>query len=96
MIPQDLAGKTVAEIERIELQTTRMRVTVGDVFRLREGDPEQIRIEGGSERLDRVGTGMTAATIRVEGRSRHPGRAPDVRRQSDHSAAMRAVGRLRE
>ena len=48
LIPQNLAGKTAAEIERIELETTRVRVTVGDVFRVREGDPDAIVIEGGS------------------------------------------------
>jgi len=67
LIGQNLAGKTVAEIERIELQTTRMRVTVGEVFRIREGDPETILIEGGGGRLDRVGMSMTSGAIRVEG-----------------------------
>jgi formylmethanofuran dehydrogenase subunit C len=67
LLPQSLAGKPVAEIERIELHTTRMRVTVGDVFRIREGDPAAILIEGGSARFDRVGIGMTAGVIRVEG-----------------------------
>ncbi len=67
LIPQNLANKTVAEIERIELQTTRMRATVGDVFRFRQGDPAAIVIEGGSARFDRVGMGMTAGDLRVEG-----------------------------
>lgn len=67
LIAQNLAGRTVAEIERIELQTTRLRVTVGDVFRMREGDPNTILIEGGAERFDRVGMGMSAGSIRVEG-----------------------------
>ena len=39
LIPQNLAGKTVAEIERIEVGTTRIRVSAGDIFRIREGDP---------------------------------------------------------
>jgi formylmethanofuran dehydrogenase subunit C len=68
LIPQNLAGKTVPEIERIELQMTRMRVTVGDVFRIREGDPEKIVIEGGTERFDRVGMRMGSGAIRVEGK----------------------------
>jgi formylmethanofuran dehydrogenase subunit C len=67
LIPQNLAGKTVAEIENIELQTMRVRVTAGDVFRIREGDPAQIVIEGGAERFDRVGMGLAAGSIRVEG-----------------------------
>ncbi len=67
LIPQNLAGKTVAEIERIELQTTRVRVAAGDVFRIRVGDPDAIVIEGGAERFDRVGAGMASGSIRVEG-----------------------------
>jgi len=67
LTPQNLAGKSVAEVASIELQTTRMRITAGDVFRIREGDPAAIVIEGGSARFDRVGQGLTAGSIRVEG-----------------------------
>ena len=67
LISQNLAGKTAAEIERVELQTTRIRVAVGDVFRVQEGDPDTIVIEGGAERFDRVGMGMASGSIRVEG-----------------------------
>jgi formylmethanofuran dehydrogenase subunit C len=65
--PQNLAGKTVAEIEGVEVGTTRVRVTAGDVFRIRKGDPATIVIEGGSARFDRVGMGLTAGAISVEG-----------------------------
>jgi formylmethanofuran dehydrogenase subunit C len=68
LTPQNLAGKTVEEIEHIELQTTRVRVTAGDVFRVRKGDPDTIVIEGGAERFDRVGMGLNAGSIRVEGK----------------------------
>lgn len=67
LIAQNLAGKTIAEIERIELGTTRVRVTVGEVFRIREGDPDTIVIDGGHARFDRVGMGMASGSIRVEG-----------------------------
>jgi formylmethanofuran dehydrogenase subunit C len=67
LTPQNLANKTAAEIAGIELGTTRVRVTAGDVFRIREGDAAAILIEGGSERFDRVGMGMSAGAIRVEG-----------------------------
>jgi formylmethanofuran dehydrogenase subunit C len=67
LVSTNLVGKTLAEIERIELQTTRMRITVGDVFRIREGDPDTIVIEGGAERFDRVGMSMASGSIRVEG-----------------------------
>ncbi len=67
LTPQNLANKTVAEIVRIELGTTRERLLAGDVFRIREGDAGAVLIEGGSERFDRVGMGMTDGTVEVEG-----------------------------
>lgn len=67
LVPHRLAGKTADEICRIELQTTRRRVTVADVFRLRMGTHGQIRIEGSCDRLDRVGEGMAGGEITVEG-----------------------------
>ncbi len=67
LVPHRLAGKTAAEIERIELQTTRARVTVGDAFRLRMGEARQIRIENACDRLDGVGQDMADGEIVVEG-----------------------------
>jgi len=67
LVPHLLAAKSAAQIEAIELQTTRVRVTVGDAFRLRMGDAHHIRIEGGSDRLDQVGAGMTGGEIEVVG-----------------------------
>ena len=67
LIPQNLAGKTIAEIARIEIGTTRERVTAGDVFRVHEGDAAAVLIEGGSPRFDRVGMGMAEGRLQVEG-----------------------------
>jgi formylmethanofuran dehydrogenase subunit C len=67
LTPQNLAGKTVAEIERLEVGTTRVRVMAGDVFRIRNGDPATIVVEGGGPRFDRVGMGMSSGAIIVEG-----------------------------
>jgi len=67
LVPHLLAGKTVAEIERIELQTTRYRVTAGDVFRVRAGDAAQICLDGASDRLDHVGHAMSGGEILVDG-----------------------------
>ena len=76
LVPHLISGRSVAEIERIELQTTRWRVSVGDVFRLRMGDPERIRIEGSCDRLDRIGAplagemaGMRGGLVIVRGRT---------------------------
>jgi len=67
LLPHLLAGKSTDEIARIELQTTRVRVTVGDAFRLRMGDAQHVRIEGACDRLDQVGAGMSAGAIDVAG-----------------------------
>lgn len=67
LVPHLLAGKTAAEIERIELQTTRVRVDVGEIFRVRMGDAEHLRIEGADSRFDRVGAAMTGGEIFVDG-----------------------------
>jgi formylmethanofuran dehydrogenase subunit C len=67
LVPDLLAGKTAAQIERIALQTTRSRVDVGEIFRLRMGDAQSIRIEGACERLDRVGQAMTGGEVLVDG-----------------------------
>jgi formylmethanofuran dehydrogenase subunit C len=67
LLPHLISGKSAAEIERIELQTTCLPVSVGDVFRLRMGDPERIRIEGSCDRFDRVGHAMTGGEVFVDG-----------------------------
>jgi formylmethanofuran dehydrogenase subunit C len=67
LVPHLLAGKSAAEIERIALQTTRQPIDVGEIFRLDPGDPSQIRFEGGCDRFDHVGQGMTGGEISVEG-----------------------------
>jgi formylmethanofuran dehydrogenase subunit C len=67
LVPHLMSGRSAAEIERIELQTTRWRVSVGDVFRLRMGDPERIRIDGSCDRLDRVGHAMIGGEVLVDG-----------------------------
>ena len=67
LVPHLIAGKTENEIATIALQTTRMRVTVGDAFRLRMGEARDIRIEGACDRLDQVGAGLTGGVIDVTG-----------------------------
>lgn len=67
LVPHLLAGKTASEIEHIALQTTRRSVDVGEIFQVRMGTPEQLRIEGACDRLDHVGQSMTAGEIFVEG-----------------------------
>lgn len=67
LTPANLSRLSLSEINAIELQTTRVRVTVGDVFQVRSGDASTVVIDGGSERFDRVGSELAAAAIIVEG-----------------------------
>jgi formylmethanofuran dehydrogenase subunit C len=67
VVPHRLNGKSAAEIARIELQTTRRVVTLGDAFRLRMGSADRIRIENSCDRLDRIAEGMTDGEIEVDG-----------------------------
>ena len=67
LAPHLIAGRSAAEIERIELQTNRRRVTVGDAFRLRMGDPGRMRIEGSCDRLDRIGHALSGGEVVVDG-----------------------------
>jgi len=67
LVPHLLVGKAASEIERIGLNTTRMRVEVADIFRVRAGDAQQIRIEGACDRLDLVGHAMMSGEIVCDG-----------------------------
>jgi formylmethanofuran dehydrogenase subunit C len=67
LVPQRLIGLSAPEINAIEIQTTRVRVTIGDAFKIKMGDPQMLRIEGGCDRLDRIGHAMASGDIEVEG-----------------------------
>jgi formylmethanofuran dehydrogenase subunit C len=67
LTPQRLVGLSALEIARIPLNTTRDKLSAGDVFRIRAGDPGAIRFEGGSERLDNVGEGLASGSVELEG-----------------------------
>ncbi len=67
LLPHLLAGKSGKDIAAIDLATTREKITVGDLFRIRAGSSEEIRFEGGSERFDGVGQGLQQGRIFVSG-----------------------------
>ncbi|WP_395665462.1 formylmethanofuran dehydrogenase subunit C [Methylocella sp.] len=68
LVPHLLAGKSEAEIAAIELQTTREKRTVGDMFSVKlDGDGEAVRIEGGSARFDHVGAALASGELLLEG-----------------------------
>ncbi|MBO0733272.1 MAG: formylmethanofuran dehydrogenase subunit C [Methylocapsa sp.] len=67
LVPHLLAAKTAKEIAAIELQTTRVKVSAGDIFKLQAGNAESIRFEGGSSRFDNIGLELKAGEIVIEG-----------------------------
>ena len=67
VVPQALAGKTIHQIERMDLQTGHRPIKLADVFRVRAGNTEQIEIQGGCDRLDYVGREMNSGELIVEG-----------------------------
>jgi formylmethanofuran dehydrogenase subunit C len=54
-------------IEQVEIHTTKERLHLGDIFDVAPGDPSDIHLEGGSDRLDNVGLGMSGGRIVVAG-----------------------------
>jgi formylmethanofuran dehydrogenase subunit C len=67
LLPHLLADKSSKDIAAIDLATTREKIAVGDLFRIRPGSAEEIRFEGGSERFDGVGQGLQQGRIFVAG-----------------------------
>lgn len=67
LTPQALKGRSAAEIAALRIHTARAPLSVGDLFDVREGDLDEIVFEGGAERFDRVGAGLSAGAIRVVG-----------------------------
>ncbi len=65
--PDQLLGLSEGKIAATELQTTRERLCAGDVFKIRMGDATQIRFDGGSERFDHIGAGMSQGEISIDG-----------------------------
>src|SRR5882757_4950276 len=66
LTPDRLAAEPGA-IERLDIRTTRQPLFVGDIFSVAPGDPTDIVLEGGSERFDNLGAGMSQCRIRVAG-----------------------------
>ncbi|MEI5680912.1 MULTISPECIES: formylmethanofuran dehydrogenase subunit C [unclassified Mesorhizobium] len=67
LTPEKLASVDKREISKIRLGMSKRGLTVSDLFKVTGGDIKTIVFEGGSERFDRVGTGLVDGTIRVVG-----------------------------
>jgi formylmethanofuran dehydrogenase subunit C len=67
LVPDRIVGKSLAEIAALDLATTKEKVTVGDVFKLKGAASDEIIIEGGSDRFDCLGQDMKSGTLHIEG-----------------------------
>lgn len=67
LTPDNLIGKTVADIAALELQCGNRRVRVDTVFELNGDDPEDITFAKSHSKLDYLGKGMTQGCITLEG-----------------------------
>ncbi|MCM2502216.1 formylmethanofuran dehydrogenase subunit C [Aureimonas altamirensis] len=65
--PSAFAASTPAEIAGLPIGMARGGPLLGDLFDIRIGDEAALVIEGGSPRLDGLGQGLEAGTIRVVG-----------------------------
>ena len=67
LTPKGLAGMDRKAIAAIPIGQSKRGATVGDLFRIAGKNVSDILFEGGSERLDGVGTGLDGGTILVVG-----------------------------
>ncbi|GJD52067.1 Formyltransferase/hydrolase complex Fhc subunit C [Methylobacterium crusticola] len=65
--PAGLAGLSEAQAARLPVGTGRRGLVLGDCFSVSLDGGEELRLVGGAERLDRVGAGLAAGRIVVEG-----------------------------
>jgi formylmethanofuran dehydrogenase subunit C len=67
LVPHRLEGKSEKEIAAIEIQTTKLKIRVGDIFDVKPGSAQSIRFDGGSARLDNIGQDSRSGEIFVDG-----------------------------
>ncbi len=67
--PQQLAGKTQQEIEKLPLWLGNQQIESAELFECKGRAGEEITIQSDSDRLDRIGVGLNGGTIRIEGRA---------------------------
>ncbi|MGX7703340.1 formylmethanofuran dehydrogenase subunit C [Methylobacterium sp. Gmos1] len=65
--PAALAGLSERDAARLSVGTSRRGLVLGDCFSLHLDGSEELRILGATDRLDRVGAGLSLGRIVVEG-----------------------------
>lgn len=67
LTPARLKDFNSKDIGALAVGTTRMTLTVGDVFKVNGKDASELRFAGTDGRCDKIGAGLTEGTIVVEG-----------------------------
>ncbi|BAQ46417.1 MULTISPECIES: formylmethanofuran dehydrogenase subunit C [Methylobacterium] len=67
LTPAALAGLSDGEAARLAVGTSRHALALGDCFAITLDGSDELRIVGATERLDRIGAGLAAGRIVVEG-----------------------------
>jgi len=67
LTPDNLAGKTAAEIGSIRLTSGQHPLQAADVFEISGSDTQQLCFKNATAKLDHIGAGMTTGNISIEG-----------------------------
>lgn len=67
LVPDRLAGLSIANILALRLDTSRDTMRVDELFILSGEDTSQLQFNGPTEKLDYLGAGMTTGTIHIAG-----------------------------
>jgi formylmethanofuran dehydrogenase subunit C len=67
LTPDNLAGKTAAEIASINLTFGKHQLLVADIFDISGSDTEQLCFNSATNKLDYIGANMTSGNITIDG-----------------------------
>lgn len=101
LTPSTISGLTLPQIEKLRVGTSRRPAVVGDLFKVEGTDRQNLVLQGGSARFDRVGAGMDSGSLRVignvgsqAGRKMSGGRLTIEGNAGDHAGSGMAGGRF--
>lgn len=67
LTPDNLAGKSAADIAALALQCGNRTLRADEVFAIEGDDAGQVRFAKSCAKLDYIGKGMTSGSIKVDG-----------------------------
>jgi formylmethanofuran dehydrogenase subunit C len=67
LVPERLAGLSRKDIQAIEIGTTRESLTVGDAFKVKGKNAQEIHFVGTDDRCDNIGAKLAGGEIFVDG-----------------------------